>query len=83
MILDNLNNFTKQNSYGLQRIEVDWGVSEIKGEVGFRGKVKGVVCKVMGHSDFGKIKDGQILVSPMTMVDFLPEMKKAIAFITD
>src|SRR3989344_1130534 len=83
LILDNLNNFAKQNSYGLQRIEVDSSVSEIKGEVGFRGKVKGVVCKVMGHSDFGKIKDGQILVSPMTMVDFFPEMKKAIAFITD
>jgi phosphohistidine swiveling domain-containing protein len=63
--------------------KVDESLVIIKGQTGCRGKAKGKVCRVMGHSDFGKIKKGEILVSPMTMVDFLPEMKKAAAIITD
>lgn len=37
----------------------------------------------MGHKQVYLIKEGEILVSPMTMPDFLPAMKKASAFITD
>lgn len=55
----------------------------IQGEPAQKGKVRGKVCRVMGHNDFGKIKQGEILISPMTMPDFLPEMKKAAAIVTD
>lgn len=47
------------------------------------GVVTGIVCRVMGHRDFGKTQPGQILVSPMTMPDFLPEMRRAAAIVTD
>lgn len=55
----------------------------IEGQSGAPGKVRGIVCKVMGHGDFGKIQAGQVLVSPMTMPDFLPVISKAGAIITD
>ncbi len=73
------------NVYDLQleTVAFDTAATSIKGEAAYKGKVSGKVCRVMGHMDFGKIREGQILVSPMTMVDFLPEMKKAAAFITD
>jgi phosphoenolpyruvate synthase/pyruvate phosphate dikinase len=37
----------------------------------------------MGHKHIYSIKKNEILVSPMTMPDFLPAMKKAAAFVTD
>jgi pyruvate,water dikinase len=37
----------------------------------------------MGHKQIYSIQKGEILVSPMTMPDFLPAMKKAAAFVTD
>jgi pyruvate,water dikinase len=37
----------------------------------------------MGHDQIPLLKDGEILVSPMTIPDFMPAMKKASAFVTD
>lgn len=62
---------------------IDANTSVIKGERVSHGKYKGVVARVMGHNDFEKVKNGDIIVSPMTMADFLPVMEKAGAFITD
>ena len=83
LILDGLQNISKKEGYILESENIDKNILEIKGQIAYKGKIRGIVCKVMGHIDFGKIKQGQVLVSPMTMVDFLPEMKKASAFITD
>lgn len=55
----------------------------IKGTIAYQGNVKGRVRRVMGHKHINIIKKGEILVSPMTMPDFLPAMKKAAAIITD
>jgi phosphoenolpyruvate synthase/pyruvate phosphate dikinase len=73
----------KDINISVESQKVDESLIIIKGQVGCKGKAKGKVCRVMGHADFGKIKQGEILVSPMTMVDFVPEMKKAAAIITD
>lgn len=81
--LKTLDEVAAENDLILDKNAVDFETTEIKGEIAYRGKVRGRVCRVMGHTDFGKIKEGEILVSPMTMVDFLPEMKKAAAFVTD
>lgn len=83
LVLDSLISVSTKNNYDLDIPNVDKDVETFKGEPAYKGKVKGIVCRVMGHTDFGKIKQGEILVSPMTMVDFLSEMKKASAFITD
>ena len=58
-------------------------VKELKGNIAQQGMVKGFVRRLMGHSQIDDLKEGEILVSPMTIPDFLPAMKKAAAFVTD
>ncbi len=55
----------------------------LQGQSASKGTYTGRVVRVMGHNDFNKVQEGDVLISPMTMVDFLPVMKKAGAFITD
>lgn len=59
------------------------GVSQLSGISASSGKARGLVRKIMGHGDFGTILPGEILVSPMTMPDFIQEMSKAAAIVTD
>ena len=56
---------------------------ELKGTTAFPGRVRGTVRRVMGHKQLDSMQQGEILVSPMTMPDFLPAMKKAAAIVTD
>lgn len=55
----------------------------IKGAVAFAGKVKGIVKVVKGAEDLQKVKEGDILVAPMTFPSFIVAMKYAAAFVTD
>lgn len=58
-------------------------VTFVKGRVAQQGYAKGYVRRVMGHKQIHEVREGEILVSPMTIPDFLPAMKKAAAYITD
>jgi phosphohistidine swiveling domain-containing protein len=58
-------------------------IKELKGQSAFKGIAKGFVKIVYGTRQINKVKDGDIIVAPMTLPDILPAMKKAIAFITD
>ncbi len=58
-------------------------VSQLKGEIGFKGKVRGIVRKIMSYSQADSLHEGEILVTAMTTPEFLPALKKASAFITD
>ncbi len=55
----------------------------IKGQIGFKGKVKGQVKIVAGINELSKVNKGDILVATMTMPKYLPAMKRAAAFVTD
>ncbi|MBF8250277.1 MAG: phosphoenolpyruvate synthase [Candidatus Levybacteria bacterium] len=55
----------------------------VKGRVAYPGFVRGYIRKLMGKDQMGLLKKGEILVSPMTIPDFLPAMKKAAAIVTD
>ncbi|MFC1723549.1 PEP-utilizing enzyme [Nanoarchaeota archaeon] len=55
----------------------------IKGTPACGGVAKGTVKKVFTKADFDKVNEGDILVTSMTIPDFLPVMKKAAAFVTD
>lgn len=66
---------TEKNTTGDLNILTGQGVNS--------GIYRGHVVRVMGHNDFEKVKDGNVLISPMTMVDFMPIMQKASAFVTD
>ena len=58
-------------------------VKEIKGNPAYNGVVQGTVKVVFNKHQLDKIKDGDILVAPMTSPWYLPIMKKAAAFVTD
>ena len=56
----------------------------LKGVGASPGKVSGKVKVCNGAEEaFKKIKKGDILVCPMTLPDYVPAMKKALAIITD
>jgi phosphoenolpyruvate synthase/pyruvate phosphate dikinase len=58
-------------------------VSELKGQVAYKGTVTGTVKIVKNVRAMEHVKKDDILVSPMTTPDFLPAMKLAAAFVTD
>jgi phosphohistidine swiveling domain-containing protein len=64
-------------SDGLEKIQ------EIKGNVAFPGKITGKARLIRSKTDMKDFVDGEIIVSPMTMPDYLPIMKRAAAFITN
>lgn len=55
----------------------------VRGQAAFKGFVTGRVKVLYGPKDVEKVEKGDIIVSPMTMPDVLPAMKKAAAFVTD
>ncbi len=57
--------------------------SVIRGHSANGGKVKGIVKIILGSQDFHKLNVGEILVTTMTSVDFVPIMGKAAAFVTN
>ncbi len=58
-------------------------VTEFKGDIACKGKVTGCVRLILKSEDMVRFKDGEVLVSYMTMPAFMPVMHKAAAFITD
>jgi phosphoenolpyruvate synthase/pyruvate phosphate dikinase len=57
--------------------------AEIKGQIAFKGLVKGIVKIVTHPNEIGKVEEGDILVAQMTLPSFISAMHKAAAFITD
>ena len=57
--------------------------NEIKGNVAFPGMAEGFARIVRLKEELGTVKEGEIIVSPMTTPDFVPAMKKAAGFVTD
>ncbi len=55
----------------------------LKGETASAGVYSGSVRIVLKASELGKVQKGDILVTPMTMPDFVPAMQKAGAIITN
>lgn len=58
-------------------------IRQLNGLTAYRGVVRGFVRRVMGHRQIGEFKEGEILISPMTIPDFIPAIKKAAAIVTD
>ena len=70
-------------SFELEDEEEPSEVEEITGQVACQGIAKGRVRLVNKLSEVNLLREGEILVSTMTIPDFLPAMKKAAAFVTD
>jgi len=91
VLIDGVNTFlgdleqfaTKNSSYFFEQERVESNINEFKGQIGYKGKVSGPVKILLRREQNSEVKEGDILVSPMTTPDFLPAMQKAAAFITD
>ena len=57
--------------------------TKLKGFSANRGVARGIVKILLSSKDFNKLLTGEILVTTMTSVDFVPVMKRASAFITN
>ncbi len=55
----------------------------LKGFSANKGKVRGIVKIILSSKDFLKLNPGEILVTTMTSVDFVPIMERAAAFVTN
>jgi phosphohistidine swiveling domain-containing protein len=58
-------------------------IKEICGSVAFKGFVKGIVRVVHNISEIQDFNEGEILIVNQTTPEFIPAMKKALAFVTD
>lgn len=58
-------------------------VEEIKGNIAYKGKVRGRVRVIVGLGKWGAVKEGEVLVTPMTTLDSTPYLKRLAAIVTD
>jgi phosphohistidine swiveling domain-containing protein len=56
---------------------------ELKGFSACSGVYRGTVKVLLSRKDFSKLNNGDVLVTTMTSVDFIPVMKQAGAFVTN
>ena len=68
---------------GIQLIPQVDELDSVSGQVAQVGKVTGTVKVLKKKSDIAKVESGDIIVSPMTQPNYLPAMKRAVAFVTD
>lgn len=59
------------------------GITELKGQVAYQGKVRGKVKVVFLPEDAEQVQEGDILVASMTTPGMIQGMRKAAAFVTD
>lgn len=83
LLLKSFRGFIKENGIEVDEEKPVRQPSIIRGSAACRGKISGLVRVVLEISDMAMFKEGEVLVSSMTVPDFLPIMKKAAAFVTD
>jgi phosphoenolpyruvate synthase/pyruvate phosphate dikinase len=71
------------NKLNIQIQDSEEEIVLIKGNIAQKGIVSGEVKVVMSYKEISKVKEGDVLVAPMTMPTFLSGMRKAVAFVTD
>ncbi|MDO8628117.1 MAG: PEP-utilizing enzyme [Candidatus Diapherotrites archaeon] len=70
----------KEFVFALEQVKF---TSEIKGRIAFAGKVSGKVRILKRKEQISEVREGEIIVSPMTTPEMLPVMKRASAIVTD
>jgi phosphoenolpyruvate synthase/pyruvate phosphate dikinase len=74
--------FAKQHHFEIMEDEIP-STNELSGTVAYAGKVRGRARVIVEIIQGIAVKEGEIVVAPMTTPEFLPHMKKAAAFVTD
>ncbi len=75
--------FKKEHSIDLETVHIDEGVKEFKGHIACKGVVKGRARLILKREQVPFLQEGEILISTMTVPDYVPAMKRAAAFVTD
>ncbi len=75
--------YQREYNFKLNKLRIDRGRKSVSGQVAYRGQVEGRVKIVQKRSDLANFNKGEVLVSAMTVPDFIPAMKKAAAIVTD
>ncbi|MFQ5621074.1 MAG: PEP-utilizing enzyme, partial [Candidatus Nanoarchaeia archaeon] len=78
-----LEDVEKEYDIEIERLMVPRDSKEFTGMVACKGFARGRVRKIFKREQVGDVQEGEILVTSMTVPDFLPAMKKAAAFVTD
>lgn len=73
----------KEFAIVFEKAHIEEDLKEIRGQSAQKGVVRGTVSIVMSPRQINKVNEGDILVAPMTMPDFMPAMTRAAAFVTD
>jgi phosphohistidine swiveling domain-containing protein len=58
-------------------------VKELRGQIAFKGKVRGPARVILDRRKSSELKEGEILVTTMTSPDFVPAMKISAGIITN
>jgi phosphohistidine swiveling domain-containing protein len=67
----------------LDQIHIKKSEEEVKGNVAFKGKARGIARIVFDPFNANNFNKGEVLITGMTRPDFLPLMEKASAIVTD
>src|SRR5581483_8297887 len=66
-----------------QEAKIDTKTTELKGFSAKRGVVRGIARIILSSKDFSRLGPGEILITTMTSVDFVPVMQRSAGFITN
>lgn len=85
ILKDKFKDFCDKNNISilLKEDEKNINASSIKGSIAYPGKEKGIAKLVYTIEDTSKIEKGDIIVSPMTVPNFIDAVKRAKAIVTD
>ena len=76
--------FLNENNFVYDDLNLNTDIDEFKGQVASQGDiVKGFVQIILNNNEVKIFKKDKILVTSMTVPDFLPAMKRAKAIVTD
>jgi len=74
---------TATKKYMIEDVQMQVSQKVVKGRPACLGKVTGKVRIIMNIKEINKIKQGDVLITPMTTPDFVPVLKKVSAIVTD
>lgn len=63
--------------------KIQKGITAIKGNIAYKGVVRGKVTVVISRDDFSKFRDGDILVTIQSNPSFMPVIIKSAAIVAD
>lgn len=78
-----LENYARQTGYRFISDSSKVKAGTLKGQTACLGKAIGRARLIYTTNDLGKVKKGDIIISPMTTANFMPALQKAAAFVTD